>query len=365
MTKRIFKIISVTILICCLFCSSLIVHAEETTLDFQINIQPVVSETQTNEETEKETQKETQKETEKETQKQTEKETNAPTREPSPQPDRNENANNTAANRPSQTTTEPATEEESTEKPLPEGQFYVFLQKNNGEKRLKTVMKGEGLVPAPSDPVRKGYIFDGWYTDPKFKNEWHFSTDIAKKEMTIYAKWIADESTVTYDIIVKQSEGGIIEVNPSKASEGEIVTVTVTPDKGKRLIAGSLLINGAPSDILSFSMPKGKVKVSASFEDIPASAQQPGEEKSILPLIIVAAVILIIAIAIIAVIMAKRRTIYENGFDPDEAEAEAPEYYDDWVDETIIVEDGFKEGKIIKENAEPDFGLPDSDEEDE
>lgn len=365
MTKRFIRILLCVSMIFCFF-GSFNVYAEETTLDYEINIQPVVSEPETQEETEEQTEERvteeetTQKVTEKET---TEKETTKkPTKAPVREPEREDEDNDRQdvnVNADSQTTT--TTEEQTTEEPLPEGHFYVYLQKNNGERILKTIMEGEGLVPEPNEPLRKGYLFDGWYSDSKFKKPWNFYNDIAKGKMTIYAKWIADESTVTYDITVKQVKGGKIEVNPGKASEGEYVTVTVTPDEGKRLVAGSLLVNGEPTDILSFKMPKGKVVVTASFEDIPESAKVEEEDKSIVP-IIIGAVIVVAIIALVAVALMKRRAIYESGFDPDEMLEAEDEYDDGWVDETIVVEDGFKEGKIVRENVEPDFGLPDSDE---
>ncbi len=367
MTKRFIKIISCVFVILCLFCGSFSVYAEETTLDYEINIQPVVSEPETDEETEEQTEEKlteketTEKETEKKpTQKPTQKPTKAPEREPEREED-DDNRQQANANVDSQTTT--TTEEQTTEEPLPEGHFYVYLQKNNGERILKTIMEGEGLVPEPSTPVRKGYLFSGWYADSKFKKEWNFYSDIAEGKMTIYAKWIADESTVTYDVMVKQVKGGKIEVNPEKASAGEYVTVTVIPDEGKRLVAGSLLVNGESTDILSFKMPKGKVVVTASFEDIPEQMNEEEKDNSIIP-IIIGAVVVIAVIATIAVVLGKRRAIYENGFDPDEVPVIDDEDDDGWFDETIVVEDGFKEGKIVRENVEPDFGLPDSDEED-
>lgn len=255
------------------------------------------------------------------------------------------------------TTTEATTEEQSTYPPLPEGWFYIFLQQNNGDEIRRYEMNGEGYVPEPTTPVRKGFVFDGWYLDPGFKKPWNFATDIAKGEMTIYVKWKSDGSATVYPIEVKQSKGGKIYANPSEACMDENVTITVIPDEGKRVVAGSLLINGVPSDIFSFTMPKGKVVVSVEFEDIPQD-EQPAEKNNILPFIIAGAG-LVLAVIAVAVVLVRRRRLYETGFDGDEIIEDVED--DGWIDETIVVEDGFKEGKIIHDSVEPDYGLPDSD----
>ena len=56
---------------------------------------------------------------------------------------------------------------------------------------------GEEIVSIPPEPVRKGYIFDGWYKEPECENEWSMTYTIPKpeigeefKELRLYAKWI-------------------------------------------------------------------------------------------------------------------------------------------------------------------------------
>lgn len=358
MTQKISKIIICTIAIMCIFCSSLTAFAENGDVDFDFNIQPIEPTTQEEViETEEPTEAPTEKPTEEPTKKPDKKPTEVQTTRPQSRP-QDDNQNNQNNNEPERTT-----EEQTTEEVLPEGAFYVYLERNNGERRLKTLMEEEGVLPRPEDPKRKGYIFDGWYKDPEFKREWSFLKDVAKGEMTIYAKWIADESTVEFDIIVEKTIGGKIEVNPTKASKGEPVFITVTPDEGKRLVPGSLMINGKPTDVFSFLMPKGKVTISASFENIPESADDEGKEKDFNPLIILGVVLLIAIIAFVVVIV-KRRRDFNADIDPEEDYEETQDDEIVWIDDSIKVEDGFKGGKKVVENAEPDYGAPDLDIED-
>ena len=48
-------------------------------------------------------------------------------------------------------------------------------------------VQGKPMV-APSDPVRGGYTFLGWYTDADGTAAWNFSDPVAS-DMTLYAKW--------------------------------------------------------------------------------------------------------------------------------------------------------------------------------
>lgn len=278
---------------------------------------------------------------------------------------RRQNTGNTGNGGTQTVNTAPQTTEETTEEPLPDGAFYVHLVLNNGKKELKTVMKKSGLVPEPTEPTREGYVFDGWYRDSEFKESWDFFTDTATEEITIYAKWVADPNTVAFKITVKQSEGGTIKTNPEKASEGEAVYITVTPDEGKRLAEGGLLINGKPSDVFSFVMPSSEVTVSAIFEDIPKSVSG-GEEKSNLGIYIIAAAVLVIVVvcAVLFVLVKRKREEDIEFYDPDAPVTDEPDE-DFWIDESIVIEDGFRGGKIVKKNSVPLYEYEQSDNETE
>lgn len=386
MLRKFLKINICIIAMLCMFCSSFTVFAEPDDLDFDFNIQPIEPTTQaetipveTEKETQKETEKQTEKETEKVTQRPTQKPTQSPTRRPTdpqttrrenPEPDNNvwqgnnndnnDNANENANVQANVQTTKNETTEDAFEEDLEKGEFYVYLERNNGQRRLKTLMKKTGHVPEPEEPVREGYVFSGWYADSEFKKPWNFITDKANKKMTIYAKWTAVGDTVVHDIVIKDCVGGTLEVNPQKASVGEPVVITVIPDEGKRLVQGSVVINGESTDFLNFIMPDKKVTISASFEDVPENELEPS--KSRLPMFIVIGVIAVLIIAVVIVI-AKRRSDFNADLDPEE-DISVEEDNDDenWIDESIVVEDGFANGKKIVESIEPDYGTPDSDE---
>lgn len=255
----------------------------------------------------------------------------------------NSNTTTTRRNNTDRTTREESTE--STDPTLPEGQFYVHLVLGNGEKDKKTVMKEAGLVNAPAEPEWEGYIFEGWYTDPEFTKPWDFSKDKATKEMTIYAKWSVDAASVFYTITVTPVKGGKITVSPATASVNTPILITVKPDSGKRLVDGSLTINGEKTEVLSFNMPAEDVVISAKFEDIPASVDAEEEKDNSVIYILIGAGILVVALIVAGVVMLRRKNeivvpeFDENGAviidDDDEV----------WVDESLVIEDAFPDAK--------------------
>lgn len=253
------------------------------------------------------------------------------------------------------------TEEESST--LPEGSFIVYFERNNGTERFELVLNEPSLVPVPPEVTRTGFIFDGWYADAKFTKKWDFNNDIVDKETVLYVKWIADPNAKVYNVTVQPCTGGIIEVNPAQASVGEPVMITVIPDEGMRLVAGSITINGESTDFLYFNMPASNVVVGAQFEVVP-EFETVEEKESKLPFIIGGIVLVVIIIAIVVLIALRRR----DDFSDDEIDENGTVIDDDtdrsWVDESIVVEDGFKDGERIIGNYVPedDFFPPENDE---
>lgn len=74
--------------------------------------------------------------------------------------------------------------------------YTVFFETNGGSKiSSQSVMDGDKAA-RPEDPVRKGYIFDGWYSDKNFKKPYDFNSPV-KSDITLYAKWIKEKESET------------------------------------------------------------------------------------------------------------------------------------------------------------------------
>ena len=95
------------------------------------------------------------------------------------------------------------------------------------------------------------------------------------RNFTVTVKKITSEDR-TYKIAVSNISGGTVTATPNPAAAGEEVKLTITPNDGKKLIAGSLSYclqsAGAKSEpinetTLTFIMPAGDININAQFED--------------------------------------------------------------------------------------------------
>ncbi|MCF7929921.1 MAG: InlB B-repeat-containing protein [Acholeplasmataceae bacterium] len=78
--------------------------------------------------------------------------------------------------------------------------YDVSFDSNGGSavSDLNDVLHGS-TITEPSNPIREGYIFSGWYKESTCITPWIFSTEIVTSDITLYAKWIAITYTVTFD----------------------------------------------------------------------------------------------------------------------------------------------------------------------
>ncbi len=86
-----------------------------------------------------------------------------------------------------------------------------IIYHNNGETKVSMYSVGEPIKDFYR-PLKEGYTFSGWYTDPATTIK--FNYDKSKNEdINIYAKWIKDEVSDKYDILV---DGSLTQDNASK-----------------------------------------------------------------------------------------------------------------------------------------------------
>ncbi|MBO4863580.1 MAG: InlB B-repeat-containing protein [Eubacterium sp.] len=84
--------------------------------------------------------------------------------------------------------------------------YTVAFNTNGGSPvSSQSVKSGEKAVK-PADPVKEGYIFDGWYKDSECKTVFDFNTPITEPIM-LYAKWI-DASAIKTHTVTFNTNGG-------------------------------------------------------------------------------------------------------------------------------------------------------------
>lgn len=63
----------------------------------------------------------------------------------------------------------------------------------------QSITSGE-KVQEPTAPTADGFTFGGWFKESGCNNAWFFDSDTVTGELTLFAKWISTDPTVTFDV---------------------------------------------------------------------------------------------------------------------------------------------------------------------
>ena len=152
-----------------------------------------------------------------------------------------------------------------------------------------------GVVSKPTkNPELAGHTLSGWYSDPSLTTEWNFDTEISN-DTTLYAKWTPvaepdpdpeptpdpepEEPPYTgkysYELTTSVGDHGSLTVD-RYATEGDKVTITVTPDEAYKLDDLTVTAHGKEVALTangdgtySFTMPSADVRITATFAEDP------------------------------------------------------------------------------------------------
>ena len=161
-----------------------------------------------------------------------------------------------------------------------------------------------GVVSKPTkNPELDGHTLSGWYSDPSLTTAWDFSTAVTKN-MTLYAKWTAVEEPdpdpeptpdpepeeppysgkYSYEVFTSVGDNGTVTVD-RYATEGDKVTIDVTPDQAYKLDDLSVTANGKDVELTAnsdgtytFTMPSADVRITATFAEDPDWTPDEPEE---------------------------------------------------------------------------------------
>ena len=73
-------------------------------------------------------------------------------------------------------------------------EYTITFETNGGSAVAKVFVEKGGLLVAPANPTKEGFVFDGWYTDKALTAKYDFATPVTKS-FTLYAKW-AEEGKI-------------------------------------------------------------------------------------------------------------------------------------------------------------------------
>ena len=109
-------------------------------------------------------------------------------------------------------------------------------------------------------------VLDGLYDGENFKpNE-----PVTRAEIS---KLIYNVSAPAYTVTIGTPDGGTITASPVKARPGTLITLTITPDAGMQLKAGTLKYDDVAITGTTFTMPAKDVIVTAEFEGNPVALE--------------------------------------------------------------------------------------------
>ncbi|MDE5868066.1 MAG: InlB B-repeat-containing protein, partial [Anaeroplasmataceae bacterium] len=114
-----------------------------------------------------------------------------------------------------------------------EKKYQVEFNSHGGSSisKIENISFGD-KIKVPSDPIKEGYVFDGWYQDEDYLNKWSFATGKVEKDMTLHAKW-KKLCTVTFD----SNEGSMVSPLLNVVSETKI-NAPENPTKEGYVFAG-------------------------------------------------------------------------------------------------------------------------------
>ena len=143
--------------------------------------------------------------------------------------------------------------------------YTITFNSNYGTSvESQNVNAGEKLTEPTPAPTKEGFTFDGWYEDSTFSKKFDFNTPITDN-MTLYAKWIENKYTLTFD-----ANGGTGSMTPIADLTGEYTLPEneFTAPDGKKFKGWSLTKDG--EIVTKVTMDKD-VKVYAIWEAIPVT----------------------------------------------------------------------------------------------
>ena len=75
----------------------------------------------------------------------------------------------------------------------------TFNANGHGTEPDTQVIDNGACVTKPTDPIKTGYTFGGWYKESGCTNLWDFANDTATENITLYAKWTPNTYTVKFN----------------------------------------------------------------------------------------------------------------------------------------------------------------------
>ena len=158
--------------------------------------------------------------------------------------------------------------------------YTVTFNSNGGSSVPVMLVEADEIITLPT-PTRTGYTFAGWYDS---NNNRVSSPYTVTGDTTLTAQWQPPYTgKYSYEIFTKVGDNGAIDVD-RYATEGDKVTITVSPDEAYMLDDMTLTSGGKDVEVkdngdgtYTFTMPSGDVKIEVTFAEDPDWEPEPEE----------------------------------------------------------------------------------------
>ena len=156
---------------------------------------------------------------------------------------------------------------------------YVITYNLNGgqmsEDAARKYQGGVGLASLPT-PYRQGYVFNGWYSDPQFKNSISQISSEQTGDIIIYASWTADSMAISYNLNGGTNNPG----NPNSYKVGQQKIELLEPTRDGYRFVGWFSDSGMTQQVYFIDGTQSNMTLYAKWEYIGASGQSETPDES-------------------------------------------------------------------------------------
>ena len=147
---------------------------------------------------------------------------------------------------------------------------YTVTFRSNGGTAVPAQVVESGEMVTPVVSTRTNMTLEGWYTNETFTNKWYFATDVVSGDITLYAKWIDENSSINTNTLpagVYSNGNGTftVDVAGSKTFNVTVINISGQIVKRETVQGGNHTINIAnqPAGVYMFVVESGKEKTTA------------------------------------------------------------------------------------------------------
>ncbi len=143
------------------------------------------------------------------------------------------------------------------------GEYTITFDTNGGTEISSIIATNDSDITWPNDPEKANYIFDGWFVDENYTEEYlNFST-MPNGDVTLYAKWTANQYTISFD-----TDGGSVVADITQ-DFGTAVTAPTDPTQAGYTFAGWYTEIELTNLYRFTTMPSEDVTLYAKFVSLP------------------------------------------------------------------------------------------------